>query len=389
MPTIQYQVWRTAPQKRMYPQKELPTATISINALMGSLRCSIGLLVTPAFLCLTGVALLSTLIPFLQELALHGKTRPDTKPPENGPDANQNNSSRSSTETSCAADYYRHFFLRGDVLLINKRYFLHFYVAGSLSLAAFLLGTPTDPEFIPWDLVLLVAIHLLRRCYECRMVHRYSQNSKMHIAGYICGVFHYLFLPFMMLGVVCNGAGANELVDNTNDLESPGLYHMHYRLCCGILCIWGQLEQCYHHYLLASLRKTTGKEESNQTTRHKIPSGRWFQYVSCPHYLAEIIIYVAFAALMMIQQGSSETGDMSSCGGGTVETSSLDAFPAIFQHRNLLDVLLTLRRSRHYVLLLWVAGNLTVTATRSHRWYLESFPTYHALNRKAIFPLIF
>ena len=31
---------------------------------------------------------------------------------------------------------------------------------------------------------------------------------------------------------------------------------------------------------------------------HSIPQGDWFSYVSCPHYLAEIIIYLCLAVIL-------------------------------------------------------------------------------------------
>lgn len=30
-----------------------------------------------------------------------------------------------------------------------------------------------------------------------------------------------------------------------------------------------------------------------ETLAHRVPSGGWFELVSCPHYLAELLIYVS------------------------------------------------------------------------------------------------
>lgn len=381
-----------------------------------SWRCWIGLLVTPAYLCLTGVALSSTLIPFLRELALHGKTRVQhavRKQDAGGRSKRKNTSSNASSLITRVWQYHDNF-LRGDIWLVHKRCFLHFYIAGLVSLALFLFRNPTRTtaassndtdgypilrrSYHPWDVVLLLSIHLLRRCYECLRIHQYSPNGKMHMAGYICGMFHYIFLPCILFGVDCNGAGMNVGPSGGPHVMGQSSAYHYGRLLSWGLCLWGQFEQYTHHCLLASLREAPTDNSKNDepkaaNNRHKIPLGRWFHYVSCPHYLAEILVYVAFASMFIIQEnGSNGNGDMSSCRieeGTSADTCLLDAFPTIIrQYRFFLSSLLTMRQSRHYVLVLWVAGNLTVTALRSHQWYLQTFPSYHALHRKAIFPSI-
>jgi len=340
---------------------------------MSVLRCAIGLLVTPAFLCLTVVALCSALVPFLKQLALHGKTRSQTS--KNG--VKQTKPFPSSTVESWLSKYWQ-FFLHDDALLINKRYFLHFYVAGLASLAFFLPYSPND--CIRWDLVFLLSIHLLRRCYECVMIHKYSKTSQMHLAGYVCGLVHYLFLPYLLLDITCPQTGTTTMeanFENTAISKSTNL-----PLWGGtILCLWAQYEQYYHHCLLASLRSPTTSNERDNTIRkrHQIPMGRWFHLVSCPHYLAEIFIYVAFAWMLQSGKGPMENdAELSSC-----ISTGMDV-PSHFNE--FLNSLVILRTFRHYVLLVWVASNLTVTALRSHQWYMQMFPIYRTLGRKAIFP---
>ena len=45
------------------------------------------------------------------------------------------------------------------------------------------------------------------------------------------------------------------------------------------------------HKIFANLKKSNGGG-------HSIPRGDWFEYVSCPHYLAEIIIYLCLAVIL-------------------------------------------------------------------------------------------
>lgn len=62
------------------------------------------------------------------------------------------------------------------------------------------------------------------------------------------------------------------------------------------LFIWSSYIQFDSHRLLANLRKdTSGKVYTHQ---HSIPRGKWFDLVSCPHYMAEILIYLSIAIVM-------------------------------------------------------------------------------------------
>ena len=51
--------------------------------------------------------------------------------------------------------------------------------------------------------------------------------------------------------------------------------------------MWGWIHQLWCHKILGSLR--TGNQE--ETNEYAIPYGDWFEIESCPHYLAEIVIY--------------------------------------------------------------------------------------------------
>ncbi|KAG0474315.1 hypothetical protein HPP92_014001 [Vanilla planifolia] len=52
-----------------------------------------------------------------------------------------------------------------------------------------------------------------------------------------------------------------------------------------VLFLWGWMHQLQCHAILGSLRKQRSADE------YILPKGDWFEFVSCPHYLAEIIIY--------------------------------------------------------------------------------------------------
>jgi 3-oxo-5-alpha-steroid 4-dehydrogenase 3 / polyprenol reductase len=340
-----------------------------MSTTVESVHCFIRLLVAPAYSCLTVVALLSPLVPYLGDLASHGKTLASGR------------ATASASKGSCTS---RHFPFN-EALWIHKRFFVHFYVTGLLSLTVFLVAAeqPLQFSYHQWCGIVLLALHLGRRCYECVYVHRCSKDSRMHLAGYICGVFHYLFLPFMFFEAsTCSG--------DREDVSLPKTVPIHAMIRVG-LNLWAQFEQYQHHCLLSSLRPSsssssdTANTATTTTINHKIPRGRLFHYVSCPHYLAEIIIYASLC-LALSQDTDCTTTNSRIC---------RDRFPSAFyslgqRHSStgtiLEDILVTMSQRRRFVLFLWVASNLTVTSLRCHRWYLQKFPSYHLLQRKAILP---
>ncbi|KOM34962.1 hypothetical protein LR48_Vigan02g111200, partial [Vigna angularis] len=55
--------------------------------------------------------------------------------------------------------------------------------------------------------------------------------------------------------------------------------------------LWGWIHQYHCHKILGSLRHSTDAEE------YVIPHGDWFEIVSSPHYLSEIVANLSFAAV--------------------------------------------------------------------------------------------
>jgi 3-oxo-5-alpha-steroid 4-dehydrogenase 3 / polyprenol reductase len=90
-----------------------------------------------------------------------------------------------------------------------------------------------------------------------------------------------------------------------------------------------------------------GNSSNSSNSRHvyKIPRGGAFTLVSCPHYSAEIIIYIG---LVMMQQGRGHT----------------------------------------WLILAWVVANLGLAADKTHGWYRRVFTSYPK-KRKAIIPFVF
>ncbi len=101
----------------------------------------------------------------------------------------------------------------------------------------------------------------------------------------------------------------------------------------------------YHQYkchcILANLRNN-----KNKTSGYSIPYSDWFDYVSCPHYLAEIVIYTSLWIFTGFKLSST-------------------------------------------LVLLFVICNLVYSATETHKWYLEKFRETYPKNRKIIVPYLF
>ena len=127
-----------------------------------------------------------------------------------------------------------------------------------------------------------------------------------------------------------------------------------------VVFVWASYHQYTCHQILADLRRSnstnnfssrrnnvadTHPPKPSQTLRVGIPHGDWFALVSCPHYLAEILIY---CSLLVVQAGS-------------------------------LTMLLPCS---------FVAFVLGLSARQMHSWYLDKFEDYPK-NRKRIIPYIF
>jgi 3-oxo-5-alpha-steroid 4-dehydrogenase 3 len=164
----------------------------------------------------------------------------------------------------------------------------------------------------------------------------------MHIMGYCAGVAHYIWLPLGFVSVPC---GAKDVTGHNNTVP---VEHTHLLpMLLFLLGLCAQYQQHRHHVLLANLRIDPQTNSSNHNNaKYRIPTGGWFRFVACPHYLAEIILYVCLAILVQFDHPTRRMG----------------------------------------LVLLFVALNLSVTAIRTHRWYCENIPGYIQLKRRALIP---
>ncbi|XP_056133794.1 polyprenol reductase [Lampris incognitus] len=195
---------------------------------------------------------------------------------------------------------------------IPKRWFWHFYavslvwngllLALSLNLilrdepyplwltvmSGYLTGIPAvdsqTPKVSTLLVLLLLWIHSLRRLLECLLVSVFSEGP-IHMVQYIFGLAYYI-----ILGVTVLCADHLRTVEETSTLLSQlGWLHV----AGTALFIWASLLQHRSLVLLAKLR--TGSSGTVETLAHRIPNGGWFELVSCPHYFAELLVYVSLS----------------------------------------------------------------------------------------------
>ncbi|KAJ6739173.1 POLYPRENOL REDUCTASE 2-LIKE [Salix koriyanagi] len=234
------------------------------------------------------------------------------------------------------------------------------YFAGSANIFSFHRSQliSSENKFRVWlsvFLLLLMEVQVLRRLFETLYVFKYSPSARMHIFGYLTGLFFYTAMP---LTLCCTCApnvfkfGTSEVMEfivkgrssiQANEFDwwevNPFLNLGWFQWIGAAIFLWGCIHQYRCHAILGSLREHVGKVDE-----YVIPCGDWFEIVSSPHYLAEIVIYagVVFAS------------------GGDLAIWLLFGF---------------------------VVSNLIFAAAKTHKWYLQKFDNYPS-NRVAIIPFV-
>jgi 3-oxo-5-alpha-steroid 4-dehydrogenase 3 / polyprenol reductase len=291
-------------------------------------------------------ALLASIVSFYWELigglASRGKTRPAAQ-------------EKNDPKQPSALDY----FLYGSAWSVPKRLFVTYYIVGTATLGVICLALPAVWPFSVTSTAILMVhtIHVLRRMYECLYVHQFGKNSQMHIFFCVLAALYYVLIPAVLVDL--------RDVDSTSNSPQPKTWVVAVVASFGL---WAQYQQYRHHVLLANLRKPCTVKTTNtetETSGYTIPTGGWFQYVACPHYLAEVLLYVSYAVLIGLDGRWPEPA---------AAGSSLSAF---------------LHEFRFVFAFLFCFCNLLFSALESHAWYLQKFgDTYRLLHRKAMIPFI-
>lgn len=214
---------------------------------------------------------------------------------------------------------------------VSKYYFSHFYRWAFLWILC--VGYVCIDRMHCWMTWWLVLLHVIRRLYECEKVHIF--RGSMHVFAYLLGLLHYTLLPLV-------------LVAPNNNLEEKAMHPIQLVVVASV-CVTAQWQQFCHHKELANLR-SAGTEKDK---KYFVPCTKGFQYSYCPHYFAEIVIYVCIMVLLHPHKQSNEWS----------------------------------RRYNHILLCLWVFFNLSVSAHKSKQWYMSRVRTN--VWKAALIPFLF
>uniref|UniRef100_A0A8C2ZTI0 Polyprenal reductase n=1 Tax=Cyclopterus lumpus TaxID=8103 RepID=A0A8C2ZTI0_CYCLU len=166
-------------------------------------------------------------------------------------------------------------------LYLNATFQHQSYPSWLTGLLDILTDAPAIPQLSTLLLLVLLCVHSLRRLLECLLVSVFSDGA-LNLMQYAFGVFYYVALG---LTVLCS------------DRTGPLLSQLHWsHVAGGTLFIGASVMQHQSTVLLAGLR--TGKSGAVETLAHAVPKGGWFELVSCPHYLAELLIYVSLSLVV-------------------------------------------------------------------------------------------
>ncbi|XP_023194954.1 polyprenol reductase [Xiphophorus maculatus] len=170
------------------------------------------------------------------------------------------------------------------LLSFNFIYQLQSYPSWLTGMLEILTGVPSSfgqaPQLSTVLVQLLLCVHSLRRLLECLFVSVFSDGA-MHLVQYLFGLGYYIVLGLTVLCSDRTAKGPGTLLSRSDWIRAAGF----------ALFVAASLLQHQSIVLLAGLRK--GKSGRVETLAHRVPEGGWFKLVSCPHYFAELLIYVS------------------------------------------------------------------------------------------------
>ncbi len=142
----------------------------------------------------------------------------------------------------------------------------------------------TEDPLAVLALVLMWCVHFVRRFGEVLFLHDYRRGFKWYEA--LGTNIYYWGFGFWV------GYSINYSVPVNYRTPSMGI------LIAGIfLFVCGEIGNCLSHVALRRLRTKANGEILMELvpSRHVMPTGRPFRYITCPHYLAEMITWLGFA----------------------------------------------------------------------------------------------
>ena len=205
-------------------------------------------------------------------------------------------------------------------LTVPKKWFVYFYVMGFLGCLIRLLQLSTFSIGTQSQIMLMFTLQCSRRFFECLFTH--FGDSKMHVSTLLIGFLHYYLIPWEMASL--------------DDKSVPQFWSV----IVWILFLIASYSQNHCNRILDTM-----KREQMVTKRYKVPRGFLFDYVCCPHYLCEIIVYLCLWLM---------------------DTTSMDMF----------------------LIFAWVVSNQVVVADFQYQFYREKEGEAIPSNWKRILPFV-
>lgn len=208
----------------------------------------------------------------------------------------------------------------------------------------------------------LFGIHVTQRLFECLFVHKYSPR-RLTIFLHISGLSYYVFAPLSQTAdmlwkcssetLTLHGHSYSEYQCLTCDTTSesslpcpfPDTTISYWSFLSLLLFTVGSITQVWGHWKLATVKPAFSAKMPN--TKYGVPRGGLFEYIACPHYFGESLVYL---------------GLLLSC-----------------QYIGLSLLV--------HVSFVWL--NQIMSAKNTHLWYVQTFPSEMLpKNRKAIIPFL-
>ena len=192
---------------------------------------------------------------------------------------------------------------------VPKALFAWMYVYGTCAGIVGVVVLASARDAVDLQAMMSFEVQCVRRVLECVFLAQFG-TSTMHVGGLVVGLLHYTLVPAcFLLGRAGHGSG-------------PGIA---VHVLSGGLFVVASAAQCRAHVVLASIKRRGGDGH------YEFPRGAGFGVVACPHYAAEVAVYMSW-------------------------------------------LLLDWRCPVRWALVVWVATNLAVVADSQHAWYRGAFP---------------
>ena len=269
---------------------------------------------------------------------------------------------------------------------VPHAWFSHFYVMGIVMTTFVILVLwhvfpfNTDVELTSFGTLLfflpslLFLVQVIRRYLECCYLFKSSTQatvtSRMSVVGYVAGLSYYFLTPltitFDRIYILREGTVVHNNV--------KGKLSQVMAVIGVTVFIYGSIIQFQCHKHLSSLREKASmdKEKSNvkgtkgADPSYQIPTAGWFRWITCPHYTAEIILYIGILIVTISSSSMSADSDPHA-------ELALPKQIKQLQHPNVTLLLL----------MVFVTSNLCLAGGMTRDWYHKTFGKAYDMSPKA------